>query len=127
MLIGEESRKEEDEIANGLDKALFPFPSLSFPLSLGGDDRVREAVAVVFLSAQTPVITGSIKLPVPAWRLLTTVRTSAPVWSCLATWSPEKKAKETDQKGQWEGGLAEEGDNQEQRALSTGSKLRAAS
>lgn len=48
---------------------------------------------VVFLSAQTPVITGSIRLPFPAWELLTTVRTSVPNWSCLATQSPEKKAR----------------------------------
>lgn len=59
-------------------------------------------MAVVFLSAQTPVITGSIRLPVPMWKLLTTARTSAPDWSCLATQSPEKKAEELDRKGQRE-------------------------
>lgn len=49
-------------MANGLSKALFPGPDLSFPLSLGGDQRGwGEVVAVVFLSAQTPVITSSIK------------------------------------------------------------------
>lgn len=89
-----------------------------------------EVAGVVFLSAQTPVILSSIKLPVLAWKLLTTVRTSAPVWSCLSnseSWKESKKAKEPDRKGQREGGLPEEGDNQEQRALSAGSKHRAAS
>lgn len=53
----------------------------------------EEVTAVVFLPAQTPIITGSIKLPGPVWRLLAGVRTSATDQSCLATQGPEKKAR----------------------------------
>lgn len=76
--------------------------------------------AVVLLSAQTPVITGSIRLPSPAWKLLSTVRTSAPNRSCLATQSPEKKAKEPDRKQQRE--WAWQRNNQGQRASGISSK-----
>ena len=70
-------------------KLCLPRLDISFPLSLGGN----KGGAVIFFSAQTPVITGSIELPVPAWRLLTTERSSAPDPSCLATLSPKKRGR----------------------------------
>lgn len=118
-MVGGGNRKNTGEIANHLSIDLFPLPRR--PAS---SLQEAERAAVVFLSAQTPVITDSIRIPFPAWKQLTTVRTSAPNWSCLATPVPKRKqesqAGESDRKQQREWGWQRS--NGEQRDLGSGSK-----
>lgn len=120
--MGEESRRIGKWDGKCPKQSFVSCPDLSFSLSLGGEDGMREDCCCCLPFCTDTCNGSSIKLPVLAQRLLTTVRISAPLWSCLATQGPQKKAKEPDRKGQREGGLPEE-----QRALSAGSKCRAAS
>lgn len=117
-------------MANVLNKALFPHPDFSLSLSLGGENGMRGGCqrCLPFCTDTCNPKLHQTPCPCPE-----TAHHSENLSSCLElpsnseSWKESKKAKEPDRKGQREGGLPEEGNNQEQRALRAGSKHRAAS
>ena len=87
--------EQNGEVESGLGKTLLPLPR---PLISSVPGRQWGGCCCLPFCKHTCNHRRH-QLPVPAWKLLATVRTSAPKWSCLATQSPEKKQRSQIRKG----------------------------